>query len=64
MAIGEPGNQPLGNWRHAQVATKQDIETVTIHPLPTGEGIALGVAKIRWIVTSVNSTMEAASTSA
>ena len=64
MAIGEPGNQPLGNWRHAQVATKQDIETVTIHPLPMAEGIALGVAQNRSTVTSVNTTMVAANNAA
>ena len=64
MAIGEHGNQPLGNRRHAQVPTKQDVETVTIHPLPMAEGIALGVAQNRWTVTSVNTTMEGANTAA
>ena len=45
MAIGEPGNQPLGNWRHAQVPTEQDIDIVTTHPLPMAEVTALGVAQ-------------------
>ena len=64
MAIGDPGNQFPGNWRHAQVPTEQDIETVTIHPLPTAEGTALGVAQKGSTVTSVNLTMEGANTSA
>lgn len=64
MAIGDPGNQLLGNWRHAQVPTEQDIETVTIHPLPTAEVTALGVAQNRSIVTSVNTTMVGANTAA
>ena len=64
MAVGEPGNQPLGIRRHAQVATEQDIESVTIYPLPTGEGTALAVAQNRSTVTSVTSTMESANTAA
>ena len=64
MASGEHGNQPLGNRRHAQVPTKQEIETVTIHPLPITEGIALGVAQNRSTVTSVNTTMVGANTAA
>ena len=64
MAIGEPGNQPLGNWRHVQVPTEKDIETVTIHALPMADVTAMGVAQNRSIVTSVNLTMEGANTAA
>ena len=64
MAIGETGNQRLGNRRHAQVAIEEDIGSVTVHALPTGEGTALGVAQNRSTVTSVKSTMEGANTAA
>lgn len=66
MAVGEPGNQRLGNRRHAQVAIEEDIGSVTIHPLPTGEGTAvmLRVAQNRSTVTSVKSTMVGANTAA
>ena len=43
MAIGDHGSHPLGMWRHAQVASEPGKDTVTIHPLPTEDGIAVEV---------------------
>ena len=57
MVPGDHGSHPLGVRRHAQVASEPGKDTVTIHPLPTGEDIAVEVAHKRSTVMSVNITM-------
>ena len=60
MATGDHGD--LGD--HARVATDTDTATVTIHPLPTVEEIAVAVEPSHQIVMSVTIVMEDASTTA
>ena len=60
MATGDHGD--LGD--HVRVATDTDTATVTIHPLPTAEEIAVAVKPSQQIVMSVTIVIEDASTTA
>lgn len=53
MAIGVHGNLMTGTQPPALEVIGPDGATVTIHPLPTGVGIAVVVARGRLIVMSV-----------
>ena len=58
MAIGVHGD----HGHLALVAIDTDIDTVTIHPLPTGEEVAVAVDPSIQIVMSVTIIMEDATT--